>query len=205
MMEEDGRRTLVIGAVALLVVVVLIGGFLIWRHDPKAELTVKSIPNDLTLLLDGQAIAANGKTDVRPGEHTLVAKREGFQTYTETLTVRGKDPVSVKMYLYANGPVGREWVKNNPQQEREAEAEAGQRYDEIQRRLAAKYPVLAELPYIGPGFKATYEASKSDPKNPEAISLKLTLFGPEGKKEALEWIAGNRWDPASLDIIYVTA
>ncbi|WBQ05715.1 PEGA domain-containing protein [Kribbella sp. CA-293567] len=203
-MEEDGRRTLVIGAVSLLMVVVLVGGFLIWRHDPKAELTVKSIPNDLTLTLDGQPIAANGKVDVRPGTHTLVGTREGFQTYSQTFTVRGKDPVSATVYLYANGPVGVEWGRNNPEQELETEAEAGRRYDEIQRRLAAKYPVLQQLPYIGPDFKATYEASKSDPTNPEAISLKISVFGPDGKKEALEWITGNGWNPASLDIIYAT-
>jgi len=204
-MEEDTRRPLVTGVVVLAVILVLIGGFVIWRHDPKAELTVKSIPNDLTLTLDGQQIAANGKLDVRPGTHTLEGSREGFQSYTQTLTVRGKDPVSATVYLYANGPVGVEWGKNNPEQERETEAEAGRKYDEIQRRLAAKYPVLDQLPYIGPGFKATYEGSRSDPGNPEAISLRILIYGPDGKKEALEWIAGNRWDPASLDIIYATS
>lgn len=204
-MEEDGRRTLVMGAVALLVVVVLIGGFLIWRHDPKAELTVKSIPNDLTLTLDGLPIAANGTTEVRPGTYTLEAKRNGFQDYSETIAVRGKDPVSVKMYLYANGPVGAAWGKNNPDQELEAEAEAGRKYDQIQGQLEAKYPILAQLPYIGIGFKATYERSRSDPHNPAAISVRISSYLPEGKEKALEWIAGNRWDPASLDLIFATS
>jgi hypothetical protein len=204
-MEEDGRRTLVIGAVALLVIVVLIGGVLIWRHDPKAELTVTSIPNDLTLTLDGAAIAANGKVDVRPGTHTLTGERNGFQSYTQTITVRGKDPLDVKVYLYANGPVGREWGKNNPEQELETEAEAGRRFDEIQGRLEAKYPILAQLPYIGPDFKATYQKSRSDPTNPEAISVKILVYGPSGKEEALQWITGNGWDPASLDLIYTTS
>lgn len=204
-MEEDGRRTLVMGAVALLVIVVLIGGFLIWRHDPKAELTVKSIPNDLTLTLDGAPIAASGTIDVRPGTYQLQAKRDGFQSYEQTLTVRGTDPVSVEVYLYANGPVGVEWGKNNPEQQREAEAAAGRRYDEIQARLAAKYPILAELPYIGPDFKATYQNSKSDPTNPEAISVKILIYGPSGKQEALQWITGNGWDPNSLDLIYTTS
>jgi hypothetical protein len=204
-MEDDNRRPFVTGVVVLAVILVLIGGFVIWRHDPKAELTVKSIPNDLTLTLDGQTINANGKTDVRPGTHTLEGTRQGFQTYSQTITVRGKDPVSATVYLYANGPVGVEWGKNNPEQQRETEAEAGRKYDEIQKRLAQKYPVLAQLPYIGPDFKATYEASKSDPKNPEAISVRILVYGPEGKDEALKWIIGNRWDPASLDLIYATS
>lgn len=204
-MEEDTRKPFVTGVVVLAVILVLIGGFVIWRHDPKAELTVKSIPNDLTLTLDGQQIAANGKTDVRPGTHTLTGSRAGFQEYTQTITVRGKEPVSVKVYLYSNGPVGVEWGKNNPEQQREAEAEAGRRYDEVQDRLASKYPILAQLPYIGPGFKATYENSKSDPKNSEAISVRILTWTSDGKEKALQWITGNGWDPASLDIIYATS
>lgn len=203
-MEEDNRRPFVTGVVVLAVLLVLIGGFVIWRHDPKAELTVTSIPNDLTLTLDGQPIAANGKVEVRPGTHTLTGSRDGFQSYTRTITVRGKDPVSVKMYLYANGPIGYEWGKNNPEQERETEAEAGRRYDEIQQRLAQKYPILAQLPYVGPGFKATYEGSKSDPDNPEAISVRIVTWTATGKDKALLWITGNGWDPATLDLIYAT-
>lgn len=203
-MDEDIRRPFMTGVVVLAVILVLIGGFVIWRHDPKAELTVTSIPNDLTLTLDGQQIANNGKLDVRPGTHTLTGTRDGFQSYSQTFDVRGKDPISAKVYLYANGPVGVAWGKNNPEQVREAEAEAGRRYDEIQRRLELKYPILAQLPYIGPGFKATYEGSKSDPKNPEAISVRILLFLPDGKEKALQWITASGWDPASLDIIYTT-
>lgn len=203
-MEEDTRRPFVTGVVVLAVILVLIGGFVIWRHDPKAELTVTSIPNDLTLTLDGQQIANNGKIDVRPGTHTLTGTREGFQSYTQTFDVRGKDPISAKVYLYANGPVGVAWGENNPEQAREAEAEAGRRYDEVQRRLELKYPILAQLPYIGPGFKATYEGSRSDPKNPEAISVRIRVFLPDGKEKALKWITASGWDPASLDIIYTT-
>jgi hypothetical protein len=60
------------------------------------------------------------------------------------------------------------------------------------------------LPYVGPGFKATYEGSKSDPDNPEAISVRIVTWTATGKEKALQWITGNGWDPASLDIIYAT-
>jgi len=203
-MEEDIRRPFVTGVVVVAVILALIGGFVLWRHDPKAELTVTSIPNDLTLTLDGQPIPANGKLDVRPGTHTLTGTREGFHPYSQTFEVRGKDPVEAKVYLYASGPVGVEWGRNNPEQARAKEAEAGRRYDEIQRRLKLKYPILAQLPYIGPGFKVTYENSKSDPGNPEAISIKIRVFLPDGKEKALQWITASGWDPASPDIIYTT-
>ena len=63
---------------------------------------------------------------------------------------------------------------------------------------------MAALPYLGPGFKATYEASKSDPKNPEAISIVIATYTADGKTKALQWIQGQGWDPNTLDIIYTT-
>ncbi|TDO54640.1 PEGA domain-containing protein [Kribbella sp. VKM Ac-2527] len=199
---EENRRVWLLGAVVIGVVVVLLGGYLVFRGGAESKLTVKSIPNDLTLTLDGKPIKANGDVKVRAGEHTLTATRDGFQSYTETVTAKGGDPLFVKMYLFSNDPAGRAWEQDNPDQALEAEAEAGRRYDEIQKRLRSKYPILLELPYIGPGFKATYTDSKSDPDNPEAISLKIQLFDSEGKTKALEWIEGHGYDPATLDIIY---
>jgi hypothetical protein len=201
-MMEENRRIWLLGAVVIGVVVVLLGGYLVFRGGAESELTVKSIPNDLTLTLDGKPIKANGNVKVRAGEHTLTATRDGFQSYTETVTAKGGDPLFVKMYLFSNDPAGRAWEQDNPDQALEAEAEAGRRYDEIQKRLRAKYPIMLELPYIGPGFKATYTDSKSDPDNPEAISLKIQLFDSEGKTKALQWIEGHGYDPATLDIIY---
>ncbi|ADB35863.1 PEGA domain protein [Kribbella flavida DSM 17836] len=201
-MDEQNPRLWLLSGVVVVVLVVLVGGYLVFRGGAESKLTVQSIPNDLTLTLDGRPIPANGEVKVKAGQHTLTAEREGFQSYTQTVTAKGGDPLTVKMYLYANGPAGRIWVQNNPDQALEAEAEAGRRFDEIQRRLWAKYPVLRELPYVGPGFKATYQASKSEPNNPEAISLKIRVFSADGRTKALQWLQGHGYDPASLDIIW---
>ena len=32
----------------------------------------------------------------------------------------------------------------------------------------------------------------------------IPTYTPEGKTKALQWIQGNGWDPATLDIIYTT-
>ena len=202
---RESNRGLMIGVAALTVVLILIGGIVLFRGSGGSEttLSVTSIPNDLTLTLDGHEIPANGEVKIKEGTHTLVGARRGFQSYTETFT-SGSDPVSYKMYLYANSAEGREWTKNNPEQEAELEEQASRRYDEIQRRLKIKYPILAQLPYIGPGFQATYTRSKSDPKNPEAISIVIEVWTPEGKTKALQWIKGYGWDPSTLDIIWKT-
>lgn len=202
-MLEDNRR-LMIGGVAVVVALVVIGGFLLFRGAPESKLTVTSIPNDLTLTLDGKQVAANGEIEVKAGEHTLMGERKGFQSHSVTFKAQDGDPLSAKMYLYANSDEGREWTKNNPAQESEAEAEAGRKFDEMQQRIEQKYPIIKVLPYLGPGFKATYTQSKSDPKNPEALSIKIKIRGADSKAKALEWITSNGWDPNTLDIIWTT-
>jgi hypothetical protein len=203
-MLEENRRPFMIGVVALAVVLIVIGGVVLFRGSgSQTTLTVTSIPNDLTLTLDGHQIPANGEVKIKEGKHTLVGSRRGFQSYTETFT-SGSDALTYKMYLYANSAEGREWSKNNPEQQRELEAEAGRKYDQIQQRLKVKYPILAQLPYIGPGFQATYTKSKSDPNNPEAISIVIETWTPEAKTKALQWINGYGWNPDTLDIIWKT-
>ncbi len=204
-MEEETPRLWLLSGIVVVVLVVLVGGYLVFRGGAESKMTVRSIPNDLTLTLDGRPITANGEVKIKAGRHELKAERDGFEPYSQTVTAKGGDPLSVKMYLYANGPAGRTWAQNNPDQALEAEAEAGRKYDEIQRRLAAKYPVMRELPYLGPGFKATYEASKSDPDNPEAISLKIRTYTADGRTKALQWLQGHGYDPATLDIIWTTS
>jgi hypothetical protein len=202
-MLEENRGLLKFGGVVLVVVVVLIGSMLLFRGGSGTKLTVRSIPSDLTLRLDGHEIPANGEVSVKAGKHTLEGSRRGFETYTNTIDVSGK-ALNYKMYLYANSAEGREWAQQNPSQESELEHEAGQNYDEMNERLRAKYPVLAYLPYVGDGFEATQAPSKTDPKNPQAISLAIEVFGPQGKTKALQWIEGYGWNLASLDIIWTT-
>ncbi|TDD58239.1 PEGA domain-containing protein [Kribbella antibiotica] len=200
-MENQNGRTMLIGAVVLGVVIVLFGGFLLFR-DKGVTVTVTSIPNDLTLTVDGQPVNANGEVKIKSGTHTLTGERRGFQTYSTTIKGGSGDELAIKMYLYANSSEGRDWARNNPDQELELEAEAGRQYDQTQDRLVQRYPILLRLPYIGAGYEVNYTNSKSDPKNPEAISVTVETWTADGKDKALQWIQEDGTDPATLDIIY---
>src|SRR4051812_1985849 len=133
-MHEENRGLLKFGGVVLVVVLVLVGGILLFRGGSETKLTVQSIPSDLTLRLDGHEIPANGEVKVKSGKHTIEGSRRGFRTYTQTIDVTGK-ALGYKMYLYANGPEGREWAQQNPNQELELEREAGKHFDEMNARL----------------------------------------------------------------------
>ena len=111
LMDENRRLFMLSGTVVVIALVVL-GGYLVFRGDPEHTLTVKSIPNDLTLTLDGQQVAANGEIKVKEGKHTLTGERPGFQSYTQTVQVTERP--QYKMFLFSNSAEGRAWEKNAP-------------------------------------------------------------------------------------------
>lgn len=199
-MEENPRSLIVGGGAVVLILVVLIGGFLVFRGEPEHTVTVRSVPNDLTLTLDGAPIAANGEVKIKEGTHTLVGERSGFKSHTQTLEVR--DDTSVKVYLFANSAEGRSWEKDHPDQALEAEAESGRRYQELTDRLEAKYPLLKQLPYVGPGFDVSYGSSKQNPNDPESLAFYVKLSDSEGKTKFLEWIKGLGLDINTLEVVY---
>ncbi|GAA1541485.1 PEGA domain-containing protein [Kribbella lupini] len=197
---EENPRSLVVGGAVVLIVLVLVGGFLVFRGAPKHTVTVRSVPNDLTLTLDGTPIAANGEVKIKEGKHTLVGERSGFKSHTQTLDVR--DDTSVRMYLFANSAEGRAWEKDHPDQALEAEAESGRRYQELTDRLEAKYPLLKQLPYVGPGFDVSYGNSKVKPDDPESLAFYVKISDSEGKTKFLQWIQGLGLDINTLEVVY---
>jgi len=197
---DENRRLWVLSGTVVVIVLVMLGGFLAFRGSPEPNVSVQSIPNDLTLTLDGKPVAANGELKVKEGKHTLTGERRGFQSYTETVDVQAD--TQVKLYLFSNGDVGREWEKAHPDQVLQTEEEASRKYQERTDRLTQSYPILQELPYVGPGFTANYGASKADPTNPEKLAIYLKLTVPDGKKAATDWLTGHGYDPAELELIY---
>ncbi|GAA1566255.1 hypothetical protein GCM10009789_19660 [Kribbella sancticallisti] len=198
-MEENRRLWLLSGTVAVIALVV-IGGFLVLRGGPEHTLTVTSVPNDLILTLDGKPIAASGEVKVKQGKHTVTGARKGFETHTQTIEV--EEDSSLKMYLFSNSAEGRAWEREHPEQTLQTESEAGRRYSEMDRRLQAKYPILQELPYIGPGFTINQGISKAHPDDPEQLAFYIKVTDSEGKKKALEYLTGHGFDPANLELIY---
>lgn len=197
---DENRRLFLLSGTVIVVALIVLGGYLAFRGNPEHTLTVKSIPNDLTLTLDGKQIPANGEIKVKEGEHTLTGERRGFQSYTQTVQVQQDS--SYKMFLFSNSAEGRAWEKSHPEEQLEAEGEAGRRFDELNRRLEAKYPILQELPYIGPGFTVNQGVSQAHPGDPEYLAFYIKITDSEGKKKALEWLTGHGYKPETLELIY---
>ena len=198
-MDEE-RRLFVLGGTVVVIALILLGGYLVFRGGSEHTVTVRSIPNDLTLSVDGRQVPANGEIKLKDGEHTFTGERHGFETYSQTVEIRQDS--SYKMYLFSNSAEGREWEKNHPSEQLETEAESGRRFDELGKRLQAKYPILQELPHLGAGFTIDQGSSQAHPGDPEYLAFYVKVYGPDGRKNALIWLKGHGYDPETLELIY---
>jgi hypothetical protein len=196
----EDRRLFVLSGTVVVIAVILLGGYLVFRGGSEHTVTVVSIPNDLTLTVDGKQVAANGALKLKEGQHTFTGERRGFETYSQTVKI--EQDSSYKMYLFSNNAEGREWEKNHPGETLQAEAESGRRFDELNRRLEAKYPILQELPHLGAGFTIDQGSSQAHKGDPEVLAFYIKVYGRDGRKNALEWLKGHGYDPATLELIW---
>lgn len=205
---DPNRRLFLLAGIVVVVALLVFGGYRLMAGDggPTYKLTVTSIPNDLTLTLDGHEIPANGTVEVKAGRHALTGERRGFENHTRQIDLRGD--LDVKMYLFAKDAEGRAWEQSNPTEALQREAEAGRMHDEKVARQIARYPILAQLPYVGPGYTLYGGPTKNpDPDDPEKLAFYVQLRVPEAKvkPQLFSYLRSNDVDPAQLELIYLPA
>lgn len=203
----DQRRVWVAGGAAVAVILVFVVVWLITRDEgavKDSRLVVVSVPNDLTLTLDGDEINPVGESAVAAGEHTLKASRQGFASETRSVRIGSQESLNVGFYLEANSPEGKEWYRQHPDQAREAEGARSREYDELNKRLLAKYPIISRLPVVGPRFRIDYGSSKQYPTDAEKIAIYIQASSPAGRDNALNWMRVNGFKAADFEIVYTT-
>ena len=204
-MLEENRRPFLIGVTAVVIAVVLIGGYLLFRGEPESKLTVTSIPNDLTLTLDGTQIAANGEIKVKAGTHTLTAERKGFESYSQTVTAADGDPLSVKMYLYANS-AGRARVGGEAPGADAAGRGGGRAALRRDQRAAARRSTRSSrrCRTSGPASRRTTGPRSPTRRTPRRSRSSSPPTPPRAKPKPSNGSRPTAGTPTTLDIIYTT-
>ncbi len=200
---RDSKKMVLIIVVSVVVVVALVWlGIVKPLHKSAASITVDSVPNDMTLTLDGKKITTSGKIATTPGNHTLVGKRSGFDDKTTTFSVQKGENKSINIYLYPSSDVGNQWLQAHPDQAQKGDAFGSQEADQATQTIAQKYPILSQLPVIDPTFRIDYGSSQKHPDDPTAIALYIQASDADGRQNALDWMRVNNYDPSSYEIIF---
>ncbi len=205
MMNQNLRKVIYIGAAVvafILIVFIFILG--LQSKDKTATIDVQSaVPTDANVTIDNQKVNSNGKVGVKPGQHTVVAKRNGFTDKTVNVTSKAGETQTVRLLMSPNGDVGYQWLRDHPDSAVEWEGQQGQRFDQNSANATQENPLIAYLPEIRPTWRIDYGKSVKTPDDPKALAIIITYGGAEiDKQNALQWIRDQGFDPSKYEIIF---
>lgn len=178
-------------------------GFLTIRSAAPKNLVLDVAPYSAKVLLNGKTISI-GSHYLKPGNYTVVASMEGFSTASQTFNISKGKAARIGLLLNPTSQVGYDYLSNHPKEQLHREALGGSNFSRQESSASRKTPLINELPFIDQYYKIDYGKSRQHPTNSSATAIYITLYGPNGKDQALEWIRFKGYDPNKLEIIYLT-
>ncbi|SRR6266702_2496295 len=207
MMNQNLRKTIYI--IAALLVLALIGCIFylgLQSKDKTATLDIQSaVPDDINVTVDGAKVSSTDKVGVKPGQHVVGAKRNGFADQTLTIQATKGQTTTVRLLMTPNGQAGYDWARAHPTQMAEYEAKTSATYDQNSQITTAKNPLTSYLPEIHPTWRVDYGPSKAHPNDTNAVTIIITYGGSDiDKQNALDWIKSLGFDASKYEIIFQT-
>lgn len=169
-------RLLFVGIAVLLVSI--IGYFIFYYIRQLDHIAVRlfTVPSSATIAIDSKAYS-NGTIWLIPGTYTLTISKDGFETYSEKITVARGDK-NITASLTPQSEDAKTWANNNADQYEELEILANEQSDVAIERRINGHPELGSLPYSLPAF--TIEARITD----ENAMPVLLISAYEGSRNA---------------------
>lgn len=201
------KKTIYIVAAALIVILI---GFVFYlglqAKDKTATIEIQSaVPTDPTVAIDGQKVSSNSKNSVKPGQHTVVAKRNGFADSSQQVSVNSGETKTVRLLMDPNSDVGYQWLRDHPDAAVEWEGKVGQQFDQNSAKTTDKNPLTSYLPEVHATWRIDYGKSQAYPNDPSAVAIIITYGGADIDKEnAIQWIKDQGFDPNNYEIIFQT-
>jgi len=191
------RKLWWVGLIILAVISGVIFLVITNQRNRNANLEVSVTPDDATVIIEGERFSP-GKISVDPGTYDIDAKREGFETLTQRVTV-SDDLLPVVFALTPVSDEAKEWAKKNQRAYADAEAAGGVAAQEQAKSLTEKYPLVSKLPFDGSFYKINY-AIEDRQKN--TIYIRIDSNAPVGRQVGLEQIKEWGYEPTDYKIIF---
>lgn len=201
-MEEQstglGRLRWAILAIVGLILLSLLAFLLFQDRNDSANLKLVVVPDDATVTIDGQS-SGPGLIELPPGEHTIVAEKEGFETLSQTVDIGP----SLETVAFALTPVSEEakaWAQENQDKYLEVESIAGTAANQEGEAFQDRYPLTARLPYDAVIYRIDYVLV--DDNNESVVIRVKSEVGPAGRQVALEQIRQWGFEPSDYEFVF---
>jgi hypothetical protein len=201
------KLLLILVTVALLAV----SPFIAWQiyTKGKTKLTVNVAPRDAKISLNDSSIKI-GANYVKPGDYTITISRNGFETYSQSISIKASEPLAISKLLSASSTEGTTYEKQHVEEfSRVADIidEEEYTYNAYSNTewTEQNYPLLVSLPvYMSSLFSIEYGQSEKYPNDPSKKAVIIYADTPDGKQSALMYIYSMGFDPSDYEILFKT-
>lgn len=196
---NNPRNTKKLLIIAVIIVCSIIGYsiYISLERAGKEPVSVYAIPSDATITANGQEISP-GTSYLKAGTYEIEAKRGGFSSYKETITITSNNKTDIDIALYGVSEAAKEWEKKNEKLYLEREGRGGKRAAAYGEAFTNANPITKELPYKNVIFSIGYHLDPSDPTN-QSIIIDIDA-GPGYASGALQKIRDLGYDPSDFRI-----
>jgi len=183
--------------IGFLIVIIGIVSYMALSRAGKEPVTVRLIPEDTILTIDGQRYRP-GTAYIQPGTHDIKAEREGFRTYESTITIGKPNDAEIDLALTPVSEEAIQWQKDNLNLYLAQEGRSALRSNEIGQQRREQFPIIAHLPFRNFIYSIGHRLKNVD--NPsEGIIIEITAI--TGSREAaLNKIRELGFDPTDYEI-----
>ncbi|MFZ2545303.1 MAG: PEGA domain-containing protein [Candidatus Saccharimonadales bacterium] len=167
------------------------------NRQGKIAVVVSAVPNDAQITFSGSN-EGNGTRWIKPGDYTVIAKKDGFTTVTKKVRITDQKSQNViALSLHAESDDAKNWANTHM-----AEYQKNEMYGTIEANTNGEYfsqlnPITTKLPFIDPYFKIAYETNSN-----QSIRLTVSTPSPRYRFYALEKIRNLGYDPTDFTIVF---
>ena len=207
-MEPATKRIVTLGSIAFVIIFFVLIAITITSVKNRGTGVIQvttAIPTDATATIDGAKIATNVEVRIKAGQHKLDVSRDGFTTKSQTITVKtGQDTATYTTYLSVANATGQKWLDDHPGLAIELEGAGSRAYEAAAEQTTLDNPIVEQLPLVDPQFRIDYGASAKYPNDNSKVGIYIQAIDPAGRQAALSLLRDKGFDPADLELIFVT-
>lgn len=193
------RRQIIVLVIALIIA---IGGFVAYQiyiteqRQGKVQLTLKLLPQDATVTLNSSQTISPGTLYLKPGSYSIHAHKDGFDDFSNTLTVPN-DTGIYNIQLLPASDDAKKWVADHQDLYLQTEQDGARSAAAITQSFQDANPIVKNLPYNDPYFSIGYTSSDN-----KTIQLTITGVSAMYRYQAIQKIYSWGFNPADFKINY---
>jgi hypothetical protein len=185
------------------VVLLFLIGLIIYSFIPRATLVMSVAPEEFTVTIDGKdkSVKTGDSITVTPGDVSFKISRDGFDDYTQTISIKNGERVEVLQALNPKTDEARRLLTSDISQAI-VQRVTNMKLQKTTDTLTSTYPLLAELPINDKFYNVHLCESRLHPGDASKVAVCITLYDLEAKQSAIDDVKGRGFNLDDYEAYY---